>query len=171
LSIYPHRQPPRPSNLKSQPQSRTPLYHSTLKKAFFAGPSGSSVRRFGVRTACNIDDDVRRAQATNPLRSSFDFSSSEENADDGDNDDDDDDNDNDLCFPSSHHSSNINPQHPIIPVHTYPRTTLALGDQSDEDTSSGSDRGEHDSSTQSDESSSDEEAVDLEKEHWEIIFL
>ena len=53
---------------------RTPLCSSTLNKTSFAGLSGTSTQRLGVRTAWNTDEDVRRVLAPHQLHSTFEFS-------------------------------------------------------------------------------------------------
>jgi len=129
-----------------------------------------------VRTAWNIDEDVRRALATHHLHSTFDFSSSE----DEDEDDDEDEGEGEDFAPPCH-SSGIN--HAVIEaisqVQVYPEIRAAShhkrspSEHSDEDSSSGSDGGEEYSSAHSDESSSDEEeGLPLEREEtWEMISI
>ena len=155
------------SDLKLSPRRRTPLYNSTLKKSFLAGPSGSSARRFGVRTAWDINEDVRRSLATHHLRSIFEFSSSEDEGEDED-------------FPSHCHPSNIEHavQEAISQVQVYPEIRPASqkrppSEHSDPESSSGSDGGEGYSSSHFDESSSDEEeGLHLESEEiWEMISI
>jgi len=141
---------------------------STLKKAFFTGPSGSSARRFGVRTAWNIDEDVRRSLATDHLHSIFEFSSS--SSEDEDEDD-------DVALPR-HYSSDIEHavKEALCKVQVYPEIHSAShhkrspSEHSDEDSSSGSDGGEEYSSTHSDECSSDEEDLESE-ETWEVVSI
>ena len=157
--------------LKPLPRRRTPLYISTLKKAFFAGPDGSSARRFGVRTAWNIDEDVRRSLADHHLHSIFEFSSSE-----------DEDEEDDFASPCRSSSVDHAVKEPICPVQVYPEVRPASHhkrsasehsdeDSSSEDSSSGSDGGEEYSPTHFDESSSDEEGGSLleSEETWEMI--
>ena len=144
---------------------------TTLRKAFTAGASGSSVRRFGVRTAWNIDEDVRRSLATDHLHSIFEFSSSEENDDEDDDDE----------FASPFRPSTIEHavEEAISEVQVYPEIRTAAhhkrspSESSEEDISSGSDGGEEYSSTQFDGDSSDEEeGLHLEnRETWELITL
>ena len=155
-------------DLKLPSRRRTPLYNSTLKKSFLTGPSGSSARRFGVRTAWNINEDVRRSLATRHLHSIFEFSSSEDEGEDED-------------FTSPCHSSNIEHavKEAISQVQVYPEIRPAShqkwppSEHSDPDSSSGSDGGEEYSSSHFDESSSDEEeGLHLESEEiWEMISI
>jgi hypothetical protein len=156
--------------LKPLARRRTPLHKCALKKAFFAGASGSSARRFGVRTAWNIDEDVRHSLAIGPFRSHFDFSSSEEN----------DDNDDDQGLLSLHHSSDIEYaiEEAICEVQNSPGTRATAhkrspSDHSEEDTSSGSDGSEEYSPSHFDEFSSDEEdGLGPENEEtWDIISI
>src|SRR5258706_13084608 len=51
-----------PSELTPQVWSHSPE-RRTLKKVVFAGPSGTSTQKFGVRTVWNTDEDVRRLLA------------------------------------------------------------------------------------------------------------
>ena len=144
------------------------MYIGTLKKAFLAGPSGSSARRFGVRTAWNIDEDVRRSLPSRHLRSIFEFSSSEDEGEDED-------------FPPHRHSSNIEHtvKEAVSQVQVYPEIRPAShqkrlsSEPSDEDSSSGSDGGDEYSPAHFDESSSDEEeALHLQSEEiWEMISI
>ena len=155
-------------DLKRPPRRRTPLYNSTLKKAFLAGPSGSSARRFGVRTAWNIDEDVRRSLETHHLHSIFEFSSSEDEGEDED-------------FAPHCHASNVEHtvKEAISQVQVYPEIRPAShqkrlsSEPSDEDSSSGSDGGEEYSPAHFDESSSDEEEeLHLQSEEiWEMISI
>lgn len=122
-----------------------------------------------MRTAWNISEDVRRSLATDHLHSIFDFSSSEENDDE------------DEEFASPCYSPNIEHavKEAICGVQVYPETRAASShkrspsEQSDEDTSSGSDGGEEYSPTHFDESSSDEEdGLHPENEEtWELISI
>ena len=130
------------------------------------------MRRFGVRTAWNIDEDVRRSLATDHLHSIFEFSSSEEN--------DDEDEEEESASPC-HSSTTIEDavKEAIREVQVYPEIRTAshhkrsLSETSEEDTSSGSDGGEEHSSAQFDGDSSDEEeGLHLENgETWELITL
>lgn len=177
--LHPRSAPPRPSleaaalALKSPARRRTPLYTTALKQSFFAGAAGSSVRRFGVRTAWNINEDVRRSLATDHLHSIFEFSSSDEN------DDNDEEEEEEEEFASPIHSSSIEQavEDAISQVQVYPERRTAAhhtrspSDTSEEDISSGSDGGEEYSSTQFDGDSSDEEEG-LHRENgetWELI--
>ena len=120
-----------------------------------------------MRTAWNINEDVRRSLATRHLHSIFEFSSSEDEGEDED-------------FVSHCHSSHIEHtvQEAISQVQVYPEIRPAShkrspSQHSDPDSSSGSDGGEEYSSSHFDESSSDEEeGLHLESEEiWEMISI
>src|SRR5258706_16466048 len=57
-----------PSELTPQVWSYSPE-RRTLKKVVFAGPSGTSTQKFGVRTVWSTDEDVRRLLAPRRLHS------------------------------------------------------------------------------------------------------